>query len=70
MSGADWRQQEELEEQQYIELMDGKDVDVCEFVQGQAHRVDGQPIPRNSSKSFVRGWIAQNAIEEIKRDLL
>jgi hypothetical protein len=70
MSGADWRQQEELEEQQYVELMDGKDVDICEFVQGQAHRVDGKTIPRNSSKSFVRGWIAQNAIEDIKRDLL
>lgn len=66
MSGADWRQQEELEEQQWCE-----ELDIFEFVQGQAHRDDGNmTIPRNSSKSFVRGWVAQNAIEDIKRELL
>lgn len=69
MSGADWRQQEELEEQQWCEIMDGNGVDVCEFVQGQQHRFEGHEIPPESSKSFVRGWLAQNAIEDIKREL-
>lgn len=59
MSGADWRQQEELEEQQWHE-----EVDIFEFVNGQRARKEGGRMPEGKSLSFIRGWEAQREIEE------
>ena len=63
MSGADWRQQEELEERQWHE----EKLVVAEFVDGQQHRFNGGQLPKDCSKSFMRGWIAQNALQEIMK---
>jgi len=66
VSGADWRQQQELEEEQW----EHEHLSLSEFIDGQKIRAEGRPIPAECSFSVVRGWIAQDSIEEIKRDII
>ena len=64
MGGADWQQQQELEEMQ--QFADEEGVDIFEFIDGQAAAKDRKPIPITASQSFIRGYRAQQGLDEIR----
>lgn len=64
MSGADFRQQQELEEME--QALSSNGMDACDFVAGQIAARKAFVLDGNESESFLRGYEAEIEIGELE----
>lgn len=64
MSGADYRQQQELEEMQWSN--ENEKINPAEFVAGQKAARNGFTVAIDDTKSFARGFKAETDLESLK----
>lgn len=63
MSGADWRQEQELEEQ--YTWLESRGIDIADFIGGQRCAKEKRSLPGACSSSFRRGYNVQKGLEEV-----